>query len=602
MTEIPLKLPNILEKIKLKFFPAKEYQNLEKVKNSAQPKFKYNYALLNPSWIRLSNLWGVLALVIAAFGYLQFLNLNIYYLIFFSPLILINLLSNIFSRIINLFVPKFVPKEHEAFVKKFWQKHDEPMVDVFLPIAGEPIEVLNITWRAVHNLKYSNFKVYVLDDKSSLAAKNLAERYGFEYLARPNPGEFKKAGNLDYGYKNSKGEYILVLDADFVPIREALKESLPYIISKPKMSILQTPQYFDNSSAIHDKSAIEYGAATVVEEFYRVTQPSKSQFGLAMCVGTSAIYRREAVELVGVPQVEHTEDVKQGLLTMSAGYYVSFLPLIISRGICPDNIQTYYSQQLRWAYGSIETIFSDMIKVAKLNLWGKINFLSSSLYYITEATAPLLSLQLLALLYFNTDKLRLSWVLPFLPYLIYETIIKPRTQLSKYRYGTRLAGLTQMFTYMEGLIRFIVKKDITWQSTNTKGAKKQIKANYFNNSIVTTIFAVTYTFMLTLILVLKSYILFNFETYIVLGLAIYRAYIYLDYTQEMLKFVHSGMLKDLENKIIKALHFHFWRLASIGLLILAVIALVGTISFELINFALQNAHSFSSSLTQLSLK
>ena len=151
MTEIPLKLPNILEKIKLKFSPVKEYQNLEKVKNSAQPKFKYNYALLNPSWIRLSNLWGVLALVIAAFGYLQFLNLNIYYLIFFSPLILINLLSNIFSRIINLFVPKFVPKEHEAFVKKFWQRHDEPMVDVFLPIAGEPIEVLNITWRAVHN-------------------------------------------------------------------------------------------------------------------------------------------------------------------------------------------------------------------------------------------------------------------------------------------------------------------------------------------------------------------------------------------------------------------------------------------------------------------
>ena len=548
-----------------------------------QFNYRYNYAVSNPWSIRLANLFGILALLATTFGYAQFLGLNWFYLLFFGPIILINISSNFFTKAINLFFPKFDRNEHEAFIKDFWINNKPPSVDIFLPIAGESIDIIKKTWQAVNKLEYNNFNVYVLDDKADQDAKELASECGFNYLCRPNRGEFKKAGNLQYGYAHSSGEYVLVLDADFAPVPTALTESLPYIMSDKEMSILQTPQYFDTDMEIHKRSPIEYGAGVVVEEFYRITQPSKSIFGLAMCVGTSAIYRREAIVEVGIPLVSHTEDLRQGLMTMSAGYHLGYIPLIISKGICPDNLQAYYSQQLRWAYGSVETLFSSFLYDAKLNLWGKVNFLSSTLYYLAEATAPLLSLQLLCLLFFNTDSLKLGWVLPFVPYIVYELLVRPRMLLSKKLYGVKLAGITQMFTYLDAMIRYFLRQPIAWKSTNVKDSQneQQISNNYFTNTTASTIFSAIYIFLFGLILFLRPNIIFNVETYTVLFIAFYRAYIYSDYALTLFNFVHKGIIRDLENKIINAFHFHFWRIVVVGSMTLSVILLFAQIFWNL---------------------
>ena len=548
-----------------------------------QYSYRYNYAVSNPWPIRLGNLFGILALLASTFGYVQFLGLNWFYLAFFGPIILINVLSNFFTKAINLFFPKFDKDEHQTFVREFWMDNKEPTVDVFLPIAGESIDILEKTWQAVKQLQYTNYNVYVLDDKADKEAEELAYAYKFKYLCRPNRGEFKKAGNLKYAYAHSSGEYVFVLDADFAPIPTALIEGLPYIMSDKDMSILQTPQYFDTDIEIHKKSPIEYGAGVVVEEFYRITQPSKSIFGLSMCVGTSAFYRREAVEKAGIPLVNHTEDLRQGLMTMSAGYHLGYIPLIISKGICPDNLQAYYNQQLRWASGSIETFFSSFLYEAKLNLWGKVNFLSSTLYYLTEATAPLLSLQLLCLLFFNADSLKLGWVLPFVPYIIYELFVRPRMLLSKKLYGVKLAGITQMFTYLDAMVRYFLRQPIAWKSTNVKDSKteQQISLNYFTNTTASTIFSAIYIFLFSVILFLKPNILFNIETYTVLFIAFYRVYIYSDYALALFNYVHKGIIQDLENKIINVFHFHFWRTGIVGSMVFSIVLLFGQLFWNL---------------------
>ncbi len=134
---------------------------------------------------------------------------------------------------------------HNALVQA-WNPRRYPRVDIFLPICGEPIEVLRNTWRGVFELvhSYSGVAVpYVLDDGADPRAHALAAELGFTYVIRPDRGVDKKSGNLRYAFAHTRGQYIVILDADFVPREDFLVETLPYM-DDPTVGILQTPQFF----------------------------------------------------------------------------------------------------------------------------------------------------------------------------------------------------------------------------------------------------------------------------------------------------------------------------------------------------------------------
>src|SRR5260370_3114193 len=129
---------------------------------------------------------------------------------------------------------------------------------------------------------------YVLDDGDDPEAARLAAEFGFSYWVRPQPGEHKKSGNLRYAFTRTQGEFIVILDADFAPRRDFLAETLPYM-SDPVIAIVQTPQYFRGSRR---QTWIERSAGAIQEVFYRSVQVARDRFGEAICVGTSAVYRR----------------------------------------------------------------------------------------------------------------------------------------------------------------------------------------------------------------------------------------------------------------------------------------------------------------------
>ena len=82
---------------------------------------------------------------------------------------------------------------------------------------------------------------YVLDDSASPQLKAMARDFGFAYATRPKRGWFKKSGNLLWGFEVSRGDYILLLDADFAPRYDLLNETLPHMEAYPDTGIVQTP-------------------------------------------------------------------------------------------------------------------------------------------------------------------------------------------------------------------------------------------------------------------------------------------------------------------------------------------------------------------------
>jgi len=84
-------------------------------------------------------------------------------------------------------------KGHRRLVAA-WQPPRYPSVDVFLPVCGEPIEVLRNTWKYVSLMSrhyQGTVTAYVLDDSHNPELKALAARFGFVYATRPNRGWFK---------------------------------------------------------------------------------------------------------------------------------------------------------------------------------------------------------------------------------------------------------------------------------------------------------------------------------------------------------------------------------------------------------------------------
>jgi|GEM_PF-1281670 len=472
-------------------------------------KWNKNAYVVNDPWkIRLTYLFGLVSFVMVIAGFLNFLNTSLWFWLVFGPMAIVIFSYRIIMYAVNAIYPKFHLDRHSKFVNDFWHREDEPSVDVFLPVCGESIEILKGVWESVKELNYENYHVVVLDDKGESIVKKLAEDFGFQYLSRPNKGEWKKSGNLQYGYDNTSGDYTLVLDADFETHPGFLKETIPYMATNPGIGILQTPQYFQTDKQVNRRSPLEYGSGNVVEDFYRITMPSRSQLGGGMCVGTSAIYRRQAIiDGGGSPKINGSEDVRQGLFVNAVGYEVRYIPLVLSRGICPDNLEAYFKQHNRWCTGSVELFFSQELERAKVSFLGRICYLMNFFYYVTEAIGPLFALHLYALLIWQYDSLDLTKILLFIPHLIFYYILLPNTKIAKPTAGTRLAAMSNIFTYVYTIPMVILKKKLAWVTTNVKISK--IAESFITMSSIGIGYTAFCTFLLGVIVILRPTVFTN---------------------------------------------------------------------------------------------
>ncbi len=308
------------------------------------------------------------------------------YLFFAVPFVLMNGLYLFLSYGIMLSGSSFDLTARQAVLREVWRARkgtSDPSVDIFLPICGEDRKTILETWDAVRRVHWDGpLNVYVLDDSPTDGLRGEAESRGFHYLRRPSR-EFKKAGNIQNGFRQSSGEFILLLDADFSPRPDMLRELLPYLLADERVAIVQSPQFFD----IHSRMGwVEAGAGYVQEFFYRLIQPARDRWGAAVCVGSCAVYRRLALEpLGGAALIEHSEDMWTGFEVTARGWKVKYVPIVLAKGTCPDSVAKFFTQQYRWCCGSLSLICHARFWTAPLSVAQKLCFVSGFVYYVATA-------------------------------------------------------------------------------------------------------------------------------------------------------------------------------------------------------------------------
>jgi cellulose synthase (UDP-forming) len=160
-----------------------------------------------------------------------------------------------------------------------------------------------------------------------------------------------KSGNLNFGLSRSRGELILVLDADQVPAPEILTR-LAGFFRLPRLAYVQTKQAFflPDGDPFYNRD----------EVFYDVVQPSNDQANAVLSCGSGVLYRRRALEeMGGFATWNILEDVTTSYELLSRGWKGIYFPYALTRGLAPHTLAGVYRQRFQWSLDTMRLFFWD---------------------------------------------------------------------------------------------------------------------------------------------------------------------------------------------------------------------------------------------------
>jgi cellulose synthase (UDP-forming) len=383
-------------------------------------------------------------------------------------------ISVMLSLWLTIFMDVFVAPHHRSHIieDSDYLERVQPTIDVLIPTAGEPFDVVKTTIDAAIEMEYPHH-IFVLDDGKSMELAKYCQKLGIEYVTRDNR-HFAKAGNLNNGMKNAKGEFFAIFDADQVPKKDFITKLLPYMENE-KLGMVQSPQHFGNTDKF-----IAAGTAQAQEVFYKYLCPAKNISDSAFCVGTNVIFRRSAIEEIGgMAQVSHSEDIWTSRMLHERKWKTLFVNEILAVGTAPSTINSYFKQQLRWSKGGMSMFFlKNPFSSETLSLDQKLQYFFANMFYLVGFSMLIyISFPLLYLLFGISPmnaKSSLIWLVHYLPYFsLYYSLTW--LLLGGIQISTIATSISTFYPYILAFFSIVFGTKLSWTPTTTqKGAAEGI--------------------------------------------------------------------------------------------------------------------------------
>ncbi len=235
-----------------------------------------------------------------------------------------------------------------------------PMVTIQLPLYNEVF----VVERLIDNIIEMDYprealEIQVLDDSTDdtleVSKRKVAEyrEKGFNiYLIHRKDRSGYKAGALKNGMKTAKGDYIAIFDADFLPRKDFLNETLHHFKNQ-EVAVVQTRWSHINQdfSLLTEVQALQLNVHFTVEQQGRESANYFLQFN-----GTAGIWRKDAIEDAGGWEADTlTEDLDLSYRAQLRGWKIIYLEDITAPAELPSEINGLKSQQYRWMKGGAET-------------------------------------------------------------------------------------------------------------------------------------------------------------------------------------------------------------------------------------------------------
>jgi cellulose synthase (UDP-forming) len=245
---------------------------------------------------------------------------------------------------------------------------------------GEPLSMFEVTLAACKRIRYPH-TTYLLDDTRDLRFRECAERHGAVWLELVGlPGA--KAGKINAALKRTNEEFILVLDPDHIPFPEIFDPILGHF-GDAKIGFVQICQAYYNQA----RSFVARAAAEQTYTFYGPTQMGLCGHGAAVAIGANCTFRRAALESIGGHGIGLAEDLITSIRLHAAGWHSVYLPIVLSRGLVPEDLGSFYKQQIKWSRGVYEVLFAELPHLlGKLGWRQRLSYLTIGTYYVVGVT------------------------------------------------------------------------------------------------------------------------------------------------------------------------------------------------------------------------
>ncbi len=263
-------------------------------------------------------------------------------------------------------------------------------VDVYVCTYDEPAEVVMATLAGCRALTYPH-TTYLLDDGRRPEMRELAELAGARYLTRPD-NSHAKAGNINAALPRTDGDLVLVLDADHVPMPDALDALVGYFDDE-RMAIVQTPHDFFNHDSVQHYVVGRHEQSL----FYRVVCPGKDRHHAAYWCGSAALIDRHALLAIGGVATETiAEDFHTTIRLIRHGWRTGYHDEVLVQGLAPHDLDGYLLQRDRWARGNLAVfrLPESPLRARTLSPLQRLSFLASLLAYLAPPMRLLLLLTL----------------------------------------------------------------------------------------------------------------------------------------------------------------------------------------------------------------
>ena len=261
-----------------------------------------------------------------------------------------------FHRTMLLLLSGRSRSEHVAL----WPEEQLPRVTVQLPIYNERHVVARLIDHACQiDYPASLLEVQVLDDSDDSTALLAKRRVAYwqargvdvVHMARGTREGFK-AGALADGTAVAKGEYPLVLDADFIAPAGLVRDLLPPFRDETVGMVQARWDHLNRDETwFTEAQSLLLDGHFLFEQGGRYTGDRFFNFN-----GTAGVWRRACLEGAGGWQSDTlTEDLDLSYRAQMIGWRFVYLDHVSVPAEIPSTVEALEVQQRRWAQGGIQT-------------------------------------------------------------------------------------------------------------------------------------------------------------------------------------------------------------------------------------------------------
>ena len=308
---------------------------------------------------------------------------------------------------------------------------ETPLVTIQLPVFNE----MYVMERLLENIALIDYPkdkldIQVLDDSTDETIISTREHIeqlratgiDITHITRTDRSGFK-AGALKEGLKIAKGEFIAIFDADFLPQKNWLQQTVLYF-KDPDIGVVQTRwgHLNRNYSILTRIQAFALDAHFTLEQVGRSSKGHFINFN-----GTAGIWRKQCIIDAGNWEGDTlTEDLDLSYRAQLKNWKFKYLEDVETPAELPIVISAARSQQFRWNKGGAENfrkmasrvIKSDNIS-AKTKVHGLLHLLNSTMFL----NVFLVAILSIPMLYIKNEYEHLRFYFYFMSFFVMSTVI-----------------------------------------------------------------------------------------------------------------------------------------------------------------------------------